>query len=118
MTKLKAQITGVGETPYTRGTDRSERDQILDASLEACRDAGIEPSAIDGVVMAWKDSPTNEDIVNSFAHQGPQIPLACSYWRGISSSGGSTSSYGRYVRCSFESPRDHRLECIFDTGST
>lgn len=66
MTKLKAQITGVGETPYTRGTDRSERDQILDASLEACRDAGIEPSAIDGVVMAWKDSPTNEDIVNSF----------------------------------------------------
>ncbi|WP_120002965.1 thiolase C-terminal domain-containing protein [Nesterenkonia muleiensis] len=66
MTQLKAQITGVGETAYTRGTDRSERDQILDASLTACADAGIEPKAIDGVVMAWKDSPTNEDVVNTF----------------------------------------------------
>lgn len=66
MTRLSAQIIGVGETEYTRGTTVSERDQILKASLSACRDAGIEPAEVDGVVMAWKDSPTNEDFVNSF----------------------------------------------------
>lgn len=56
-------IMGVGEAGYVRGTEKTQRQLILEASLEACWDAGIEPESIDGTIMAWKDEPTNEDFV-------------------------------------------------------
>jgi acetyl-CoA acetyltransferase len=59
----KAAIVGIGETEYVRGTEKTERQLILEASLAACRDAGVEPESVDGVVMAFKDVPTNEDFV-------------------------------------------------------
>jgi acetyl-CoA acetyltransferase len=59
----KAYIAGVGETEYVRGTPKGERQLILEASVAACRDAGVDPSTVDGVVMAWKDVPTNEDFI-------------------------------------------------------
>nr|HID58306.1 transporter [Desulfobacterales bacterium] len=48
--KDQAVIIGIGETRYVRGTGRSELLQILEASIAACRDAGIRPSEIDGVI--------------------------------------------------------------------
>ena len=59
----KAVISGVGESGYVRGTDKSEHQLIMEASLLACRDAGIEPESVDGVVMAINDYPSNEDYI-------------------------------------------------------
>ncbi len=59
----RAYIAGVGETEYLRGTAKSERQLILEASTAACRDAGISPSEIDGIIVGWKDIPTNEDFI-------------------------------------------------------
>ena len=41
-------ITGVGETKYLRGTDRTALSFQLEASLNAIRDAGLKPTDIDG----------------------------------------------------------------------
>lgn len=59
----KAVIFGVGESGYVRGTDKSARQHTLEAALLACRDAGIEPESVDGVVIAMLDTPTNEDFI-------------------------------------------------------
>lgn len=82
----RAVIAGAGETEYVRGTDKSERQLILEASIAACQDAGLEPESVDGVVMAWKDVPTNEDFVaalgirdlrfHSHVHIGGAAPVA------------------------------------------
>lgn len=61
----RAAIIGVGQTEYTRGTERTEIEQSLSAAIAACRDAEIDPASIDGVVMGWRDEPTNEDFINA-----------------------------------------------------
>ncbi|WP_199542467.1 hypothetical protein [Prauserella sp. PE36] len=61
----KAAIIGVGNTAYTRGTDRTETEQCLGAAIAACRDAEIDPAGVDGVVMGWRDQPSNEDFINA-----------------------------------------------------
>ncbi|UVI36424.1 thiolase C-terminal domain-containing protein [Brevibacterium spongiae] len=63
--KDKAAIIGVGHTEYTRGTHRTEIEQSLSAAIAACRDAEIDSASIDGVVMGWRDEPTNEDFINA-----------------------------------------------------
>lgn len=52
MYELKGQvcIVGVGETEYTRGTEKSPFQLRLEASLAAIADAGIRPNDIDGVI--------------------------------------------------------------------
>ncbi len=82
----RAYIAGVGETEYVRGTAKTERQLILEAAVAACRDADIDTSSVDGVIMAWKDSPTNEDFVaalgikdlrfHSHVHMGGASPVA------------------------------------------
>ncbi|WP_430334554.1 thiolase C-terminal domain-containing protein [Rhodococcus sp. ACT016] len=82
----RAYIAGVGETEYVRGTIKTERQLILEASIAACRDAGIDTSTVDGVVLAWKDTPTNEDFIaalgikdlrfHSHVHMGGASPVA------------------------------------------
>ncbi|MGI9573785.1 thiolase C-terminal domain-containing protein [Alloalcanivorax xenomutans] len=57
-----AAIAGIGETEYTRGTDKSGLQLLMEASLKACADAGIESSAVDGLVMTSRVG-TNEDFV-------------------------------------------------------
>jgi acetyl-CoA acetyltransferase len=69
-----------------RGTLNSERELILQAALSACQDAGIEPEAVDGVVMPFQDFPSNEDFVaalgirelrfHSHLHIGGASPVA------------------------------------------
>jgi acetyl-CoA acetyltransferase len=44
-------IVGVGETAYTRGTDKSALRLSLEAALLAIEDAGLAPSDIDAVVL-------------------------------------------------------------------
>ncbi len=46
----KAAVTGIGETTYSRGTDRSALALQLEASLKAIVDAGLTPNDIDGVI--------------------------------------------------------------------
>src|SRR3546814_17578590 len=46
----KAAITGVGETDFVKGTERSAVDMMLEASRKAIADAGLKPSDIDGMV--------------------------------------------------------------------
>jgi acetyl-CoA acetyltransferase len=59
--KDKACVVGVGETAYTRGTDRSVLNQILRASMAALDDAGLAPHDIDGIVTAMP-VPTVEHL--------------------------------------------------------
>ncbi|HVN89691.1 MAG TPA: thiolase family protein [Candidatus Binataceae bacterium] len=44
-------IVGIGETAYTRGTDKSALELSLEASMAAIADAGIKPEVIDSVIL-------------------------------------------------------------------
>ena len=46
----KAAITGIGETNFVKGTERTAVDMMLEASRRAIADAGLCPSDIDGMV--------------------------------------------------------------------
>ncbi len=46
----KAAITGVGETVFVKGAERTAVDMMLEASRRAIADAGLKPSDIDGMV--------------------------------------------------------------------
>jgi len=58
-------VTGVGETRYLRGTDRSALSLQLEASLNAIRDAGLKPSDIDGLIP-YGLGAVAEDFVTNF----------------------------------------------------
>jgi acetyl-CoA acetyltransferase len=59
----RAQITGVGETDYVRGTTQTTETLLLQAALAACEDAGVEPASVDGVVM-----PSGKLSAEAFVH--------------------------------------------------
>ena len=46
----KACIVGIGSTEFTRNAGRSEIHMAVDAAMAACKDAGIQPEQIDGMV--------------------------------------------------------------------
>lgn len=46
-----AAISGIGETPYSRGSGMSLEETYVRVALEAIDDAGLVPSDIDGVMM-------------------------------------------------------------------
>src|SRR6201996_8080830 len=58
-------VTGVGETRYMRGTDRSAVSLQLEASLAAIRDAGLKPSDIDGLIP-YGMGAVAEDFITNF----------------------------------------------------
>ncbi len=62
----KACVTGVGETIYTRGLERSALQLQLEASLKAIADAGLDPKDIDGVIPIGIVSGTAEDFIDNF----------------------------------------------------
>ncbi|MBM3684977.1 MAG: transporter [Actinobacteria bacterium] len=45
-----AAIVGVAETDYVRGSDVPIPDLVLQACMDACADAGIDPSTVDGIL--------------------------------------------------------------------
>jgi acetyl-CoA acetyltransferase len=47
----KSCIVGIGETAYTRGTQKSALELALEASVSAIEDAGIKPELIDAVIL-------------------------------------------------------------------
>lgn len=58
-------IVGVGNTAYTRGTDRSTLELHLEASLKAIEDAGLKPSAIDAVMPSAGAGRCSEDFISN-----------------------------------------------------
>jgi acetyl-CoA acetyltransferase len=60
-------VTGIGETDYTRPhPGRSALSLQLEASLKAIADAGLEPRAIDGIVIPMGTGPVvAEDLVTN-----------------------------------------------------
>lgn len=47
----KAAIVGIGETEYTRGSERPSSEAMLEATRKAIADAGLKPTDIDGLVL-------------------------------------------------------------------
>ena len=62
----QAAVTGVGETAYTRTTDKSALALSLEASLAAIRDAGLDPKDIDGVIPYGAGGLVAEDFITNF----------------------------------------------------
>ncbi len=61
----KGAVTGVGETEYLRGTNRTPLSLQLEASLRAIDDAGLKPTEIDGVIP-YGLGAVAEDFVTNF----------------------------------------------------
>ena len=59
----RCAIVGVGNTAYTRGTDRSTLELHLEACLNALADAGLAPSDVDGVMPSATAGRTAEDFI-------------------------------------------------------
>ncbi len=56
-------IAGIGQTPFTRGTEKSTVGLHLDAAIEAIADAGLKPSDIDGVMPNELAGTIAEDFI-------------------------------------------------------
>lgn len=59
-----AVIEGVGQTDYTRRSGRSVIQLAMEAILAACRDAGLDPRQIDGV-LTYPNSVRAEDVMSN-----------------------------------------------------
>ena len=62
----KACVTGIGETPYVRGSSQGAFELQLEASLKAIADAGLTPKDIDGVIPIGLVSGTADDFIDNF----------------------------------------------------
>jgi acetyl-CoA acetyltransferase len=56
-------IAGIGNTAYTRGTDKSTLQLHLEASLAALADAGLTPADVDGVLPSASAGRCAEDFI-------------------------------------------------------
>ena len=63
----QAAITGIGETAFTRGTDKSILALQLPASLAAIVDAGLRPADIDGIIVYGNGQTVAEEFVANLA---------------------------------------------------
>ncbi|MEM7543474.1 MAG: thiolase family protein [Pseudomonadota bacterium] len=62
----RAAVTGVGETPYGRDSDKNQAELTFQASLAAIADAGLDPKDIDGVIPYAMGGVVAEDFVTNF----------------------------------------------------
>lgn len=58
----QAAIVGIGATEFSKESGRSELQLALEASLAACKDAGIDPKSIDGMVTYSMDTSPAIDV--------------------------------------------------------
>ncbi len=56
-------IIGIGQTPFTRGTERSTLELHVEAAREAIEDAGLVPEEIDGVMPNELAGTVAEDFI-------------------------------------------------------
>src|SRR5579863_9709728 len=62
--KDKACIVGVGESEFSRGTDKNELQLMLEASSNAIHDAGLSPHQINGIVGPPIGAPAEHFAAN------------------------------------------------------
>lgn len=83
--KDRACIVGVGESDFTRGSNRTELRLMLEASANAIRDAGLAPHDIDGIVGPPMGAPAEHFAANlgiedlryaASVHMGGASPVA------------------------------------------
>lgn len=67
--KDKAAVTGVGETRYMRGTEKTPLRLTLEASLQAIQDAGLTPKDIDGIIHYATSNFVAEDFMTNFGSE-------------------------------------------------
>ncbi|MSO90913.1 MAG: transporter [Acetobacteraceae bacterium] len=61
----KVAISGIGETDYMRGTDRTALSLTMEAALSAIVDAGLSPRDIDGIIP-YGLGAVAEDFITNF----------------------------------------------------
>jgi acetyl-CoA acetyltransferase len=61
----KAAIVGIGQTEFSRASNRSELQLALEAILAALRDAGIKPSEVDGICRFDYDNVTHPMLIRN-----------------------------------------------------
>ncbi|MSP05556.1 MAG: transporter [Acetobacteraceae bacterium] len=61
----KVAVSGIGETNYMRGTDRTALSLTMEAALNAIADAGLSPRDIDGIIP-YGLGAVAEDFVTNF----------------------------------------------------
>ena len=59
----RCAIVGIGQTPYTRGTDRTTLELHLEAALAALSDAGLSPDDVDAVMPNEMAGILAEDFI-------------------------------------------------------
>jgi acetyl-CoA acetyltransferase len=65
----RAAIAGIGHTAYGKALGRSEFDMAVEAIWNACADAGIPPTAIDGVVRYDMEQIDEEHLLAVLGNQ-------------------------------------------------
>jgi len=62
----KSAVSGIGETEFSRESERSQLALTLEASLNAILDAGLDPKDIDGVIPYAAGGIVAEDFITNF----------------------------------------------------
>ena len=61
----RCAIVGIGQTDYSRNSERSDLTLATQAALSAIDDAGLQPEDIDGIVRCDMDTVYHHDLVES-----------------------------------------------------
>ena len=62
MLKDAAAIVGIGETPFAKQLDGSEKQLAVSAILAALEDAGIEASEVDGMASYTLETSKGQEV--------------------------------------------------------